>query len=53
VRSWKEALVFSKLMASFLKRSKVNAAECFNSSENKLENHGCQPIILKDEKEVG
>jgi len=32
----KEALISSKLMARFLKKSKLNAAECVNSSENKL-----------------
>jgi len=31
----------------------LNAAECVNSSENKSEHNGCQPIILKDGKEVG
>ncbi len=31
----------------------MNAAECVNYSENKSEDDGCQPIILKDGKEVG
>ncbi len=31
----------------------MNVAECVNSSESKSEDDGCQPIILKDGKEVG
>jgi len=42
-----------KLMASFLKKSKLNAAECVNYLESKSEDDGCQPIILKYGKEVG
>jgi len=30
----------------------LNAAECVNSSENKSEDDGCQPTLLKDGNEV-
>ena len=49
----KEALVSSQLMARFLKKSKLNATERVDSAENTSEDDGCQPIILKDGKEVG
>ncbi len=47
----KEALISTKSIASFLKSSALNAAECVNSSWNKSDD-GCQKTILKDGKNI-
>ncbi len=49
-RSWKRSTHVRQINGEFSEKSKLNAAECVNSPENKSEH--CQPIILKDGKEV-
>lgn len=49
----KNALVNSTLMTSFLKKPKLNAAECVHALETRSEDDDCQPTILEDETEIG